>query len=173
MLNLKKISDYAFVFYCSLLQVCKKEKGKEGKKAKKMSDFLKAYISEMAGTIYFRSGRCSVPICRRLHSEFGLVWSRDHGATNTLKIVLCFSYSCCVCTSCFLGLHNTLPCVLIFILWKNIMNMKIWTKWQISVLGGRHIMLPFYLILTRGPIIIVKRYLKGDFKLKDAFWGGF
>ena len=35
--------------------------------------------------IYFRSGMCSLPICRRLHSEFGLVWSRDHGATNTRK----------------------------------------------------------------------------------------
>ena len=48
-------------------------------------------------------------------------------------------------------------------LWKNnIMNMKmkIWTKWQISVLAKIHIPLPFYLILTRGPIIIVKRNLR-------------
>ena len=37
------------------------------------------------------------------------------------------------------------------------MNMKIWTKWQISVLGDIYILLPFYLILTRGPIIIVKK----------------
>jgi len=53
-----------------------------------MSDFLKAYISGMAGAIYFRSGTCSFLICRHLHSEFGLVWSRDHRATNAHK--LCF-----------------------------------------------------------------------------------
>jgi len=35
-----------------------------------------------------------------------------------------------------------------------------WTKWQISVLGDIHIMLPFYLILTREPIIIVKNSLR-------------
>ena len=40
------------------------------------------------------------------------------------------------------------------------MNMKIWTKWQISVLGDIHILLPFYLILTRGPITIVKKNLR-------------
>jgi len=34
------------------------------------------------------------------------------------------------------------------------------TKWQISVLDDIHIMLPFYLILTRGPIIIVKKNLR-------------
>jgi len=33
------------------------------------------------------------------------------------------------------------------------------TKWQISVLGDIHIMLPFYLMLTRGPIIIVKNLI--------------
>jgi len=67
---------------------------KEGKKKrKKMSDFLKAYISGTAGTIYFKSGICSLPyICQHLHSELGLVWSRDHGATNVHKIVLCSSY---------------------------------------------------------------------------------
>ena len=52
------------------------------KKTKKMSDFLKAYISGTAGAIYFTSGMCSLPICWHLHSKFGLVWSRDHGATN-------------------------------------------------------------------------------------------
>jgi len=34
----------------------------------------------------------------------------------------------------------------------------IWTKWQISVLAKIHKLLPFNLILARGPIIIVKRY---------------
>ena len=44
---------------------------------------------------------------------------------------------------------------IIIILW-----IWIWTKWQISVLAKIHILLSFYLILTRGPIIIVKNYLR-------------
>ena len=56
-----------------------------------MSNFLKAYILGTAGVFYFRSGMCSLPICWHLHSEFGLVWSRDHGTTNKRKIILCSS----------------------------------------------------------------------------------
>ena len=44
---------------------------------------------------------------------------------------------------------------------QNGMNVKwIWTKWQILVLSDIHIIPLFYLILTRGPIIIVKKNLK-------------
>ena len=64
---------------------------KKPEKTKKMSDFLKAYISGTAGTIYFRSGLCFLPICWHLHSNFALIWSRDHGTTNVRKIVLCSS----------------------------------------------------------------------------------
>ena len=39
-----------------------------------MSNFLKVHT--------FRPGMCSLPICWHLHSEFGLVWTRDHGPTN-------------------------------------------------------------------------------------------
>ena len=46
------------------------------------------------------------------------------------------------------------------------MNMKMR---QISVLAKIHILLPFYLILTRGSKITVKRYLRVIFELKDAF----
>ena len=73
--------DNAFTFYGSFLQLCEK---------KKKNDFLKAYISGMAGAIYFRYSMCSLLICRRLHSKFGLAWSRDHGSTNMRKIVLCY-----------------------------------------------------------------------------------
>ena len=55
--------------------------------------------------------------------------------------------------------------------WKNIMNMKwiwIWAKWHISVLAKMHILLPFYLILTRGPKFIVKKNLRVIFS-----WGCF
>ena len=98
-----------FAFYGSFLQVCEK-----------MSNFLKVYISGMAGTIYFRSGMCSLPIYWHLHSEFGLVWSRDHGAMSARKIIFFFFvliYSCCNCARMlhFLGPHDTLPCVLILL----------------------------------------------------------
>ena len=79
-------------FMAVFLQVCEKKQKKKKKKKnklKKMNNFLKAYISGTAGAIYFRSGMCSLPICQHLHSKFGFVWSRDHGATNTRKIVLC------------------------------------------------------------------------------------
>ena len=59
---------------------------------KKMNNFLKAYISGTARTICFRSGMCSLPICQHLHRKFGLVWSRDHKATNVHIIV--FGSSC-------------------------------------------------------------------------------
>ena len=55
---------------------CKCTKRKR-KKKKKMSDFLKAYVSGTVDAIYFRSGMCFLPICQHLHSEFGLVWSRE------------------------------------------------------------------------------------------------
>jgi len=64
---------------------------KKEKKTKKMSDFLKAYISGTAGAIYFRSVMCSLSISWHLHSKFGLVSSRDHGAMDAHKIVLCSS----------------------------------------------------------------------------------
>jgi len=57
--------------------VCEKKKKK---KMKKMSNLLKVYVLGTAGTIYFKSGLCSLPICWHLHREFGLVWSRDYGA---------------------------------------------------------------------------------------------
>ena len=41
---------------------------KRRKKTKKMSDFMKAYISGTADAIYFRFGMCSLPICQHLHS---------------------------------------------------------------------------------------------------------
>ena len=65
-------------------------KNKKKTKIKKMGDFLKAYNSGTAGVIYFRSGMCSLMIYRHLHSEFGLFWSIDHGATNTHKVTLCY-----------------------------------------------------------------------------------
>ena len=43
------------------------------KKTKKMSNFLKAYISGMIGTIYFKSGMSSILISWHLQNEFGFV----------------------------------------------------------------------------------------------------
>jgi len=78
-----------------------------------MSNFLKAYISGTADTIYFRPGMCSLPICQHLHSKFGVVWSRDHGAINMHKIVnfVLHVNILKLCThATFSWPHDTLPC---------------------------------------------------------------
>ena len=64
---------------------------KRRKSNKENERLFEAYISGTASVIYFRSGMCSLPICWYLHSKFGLVWSRDHRATNVPKIALCSS----------------------------------------------------------------------------------
>ena len=68
---------------------CAKRRKKQNKKAKQMSDFLKAHISGMAGMIYFSTGMCSLLICRYMQSEFSHAQARDLGATNGHKIILC------------------------------------------------------------------------------------
>ena len=76
-------SKYALTLYGSILQVCKR------------SNFLKAYISEMGGVIYFRSGMSSLPVCQHLHRDlilFGLeiMEQRMHvRACIKLYFVLC------------------------------------------------------------------------------------
>jgi len=59
-----KAINYTLEFFASV---------RKEEKAKKMSNFLKAYISRMAYTIYFKFGMCSLLICQHLHSELGLV----------------------------------------------------------------------------------------------------
>ena len=83
--NLKAIWLHICILWQFFASVQKK---KRRKNPRKMSDFLKAYISGMASMISFRPGMRSLPICRHLHSKFDIVRSRDHGATNTCKIVL-------------------------------------------------------------------------------------
>jgi len=104
---------YSFFNVCQNVNVKRKKKKK--KKNENMSNFLKAYISGMAGTIRFRSGMYSLPICQHLYSKFGLVWSRDHGDKNVRKSYLFFMsiHSRCAHMLLFLGLHDTLLCVLI------------------------------------------------------------
>ena len=77
---------------------------RERKKTKKMSDFFKAYILGTVGMIYFRSGIYSLPMCQRLYSKFGFVWSRDHGATIVI-CSLCY-YTHVVHTYRFLRSHD-------------------------------------------------------------------
>ena len=58
-------------FMAVYLQVCVKKKNKKKKKkklAKKMSNFFKAHISGMAGTIYFKSGMYSLAPAQRIWS---------------------------------------------------------------------------------------------------------
>ena len=50
-----------------------------------------------------------------------------------------------------------------------IMNMKIWTNWQISVLENTHTDSFLYLVLTRWPIIIIKKSLRVILSWKMLF----
>ena len=73
--------------------MCKKKKIR---KKKKMSDFLKAQISGMAGAIHFKSGTYSTLICQHLHSIFGPVHLRDTKLYFALRVNNL--YSRCACT---------------------------------------------------------------------------
>ena len=81
-----KFEGYVLVFYDSFFTKVWKEE-----KIRKINDFLKAQISELAGTIYFRSGMCSLLICWHLHSKFGLAQTKDHRVMNEHNIVICSS----------------------------------------------------------------------------------
>ena len=70
-------------FIAVFLQMCKKNK-----KTKKMSDFLKAYISGTTGAIYFM---CSPDIPASAQQIWSCIYRRDHRSTNMRKIVLCSS----------------------------------------------------------------------------------
>jgi len=83
------ITSLHFIVFCRCVKRKRKIRRKRSKK-EKMSKFLKA---QMAGVI---SGMFSPLICRHLHSKFGVVRTRDHGATNMHKIILCSS--CMLCT---------------------------------------------------------------------------
>ena len=163
------------LYFIAVFWKCaKKKKEKKEKKAKKMSDFLKAYISEMAGTIYFRSGRCSVPICRACTANLVLFGQETTELRTRLKSYFVFRTHVVCAHPVFWGCTTHyrvswyLPCERILWIWKYEQNGKF--QFWLNI----HILLTFYLILTGDlHIIIVKRYLKDDFKLKDAFWGGF
>ena len=90
-------------FMAVFWQVCEKKKN-----TKKWVTFWRQIWH---GTIYFRSGMCSLLICQHLHSELGLVQTRYHKAMNTQKIVLCFFWVN-ILTLCTHTLpHNTHYCV--------------------------------------------------------------
>ena len=55
---------------------------------KKQNRLSPTYISGTAGTIYFRFSMSSLPMCWHLHSEIGLVWSKDHRAMNACNIII-------------------------------------------------------------------------------------
>ena len=109
--NLKTITDYVFACYGSFFSSMRKEEKKE-RKSKKMRNFLKDYISGMAAVIYFRSSMCSLSICRHLHRKFGLETMELRTSVKSYFVLHVNILTLCAHAP-FLGLHNTLPCVLI------------------------------------------------------------
>ena len=91
MSNLKAIRLQIYVLWQLFTSVRKKKnnnnKKKKKKEMKKMGNFLKADISGMACTIYFKSGLYSPLICWHLQSEFGFVCTKDYGTANGHKIM--------------------------------------------------------------------------------------
>ena len=73
-------------FMAVFCKCAKRRKNKKNEKKKNQQFFECSYL-RMAGMIY---GMCSLLKCRHLHSEFGLVQTRSHRATDARKISLYF-----------------------------------------------------------------------------------
>ena len=92
----------------------KRKKNKKKKKTKKLSQFLKSHISGMPEAISLKFGMWSTEVGGNVYSKICLVSSRQHRATEVRK--LRFLSSCQYTHGVarrLLGLHDTLPCVLI------------------------------------------------------------
>ena len=98
--------------------MCKKRKKNKKKKTKKLSQFLKSHISGMPEAISLKFGMWSTEVGGNVHSKICLVSSRQHRATEVQK--LRFLSSCQYTHGVarrLLGPHDTLPCVLICIIY--------------------------------------------------------
>ena len=107
-------SDNAFAFYSSFCKCAKRGRKIRRKKTKKLSQFLKSYISGIPEAISLKFGMWSTEVGGNVHSKICLVSSRQHRATEVRK--LHFLSSCQYTHGVarrLLGPHDTLPCVLI------------------------------------------------------------
>ena len=95
------------------------QKDKEEKNKKKMKKNARKFVLLYLGnTLHdFLQIWCVVLVGRHLHSNFGVLldkrtWSYECGKIATLLFLLICSHN--LRAPCFLGLHDTLPCVLIY-----------------------------------------------------------
>ena len=92
----------------------RKEDEKEGKKTKKLSQFLKSHISGMLEAIPLEFGTWSTEVGGRVHSKNHPVSSRQHRATEVRKLCFVLPVKKLTGVACWLlGPHDTLPCVLL------------------------------------------------------------
>ena len=95
--------------------MCEKRKKNKKKKTKKLSQFLKSHISGTPKAITLKFGMWGTEVSRRVHSKNCLVSSRHHRATVVQKLHF-HRLPVNILTDVvrqLLGLHDTLPCVLI------------------------------------------------------------
>ena len=116
MCQISRRSDKAFAFYSSFCK-CAKRGRKIRRKTKKLSQFLKSHISGTLEAISLKFGMWSAEGGGSVHSKIRVVSSRQHRATEVQK--LRFLSSCQYTHGVarrLLGPHDTLPCVLIYII---------------------------------------------------------
>ena len=122
----------------------KRKKNKKKKKTKKLSQFLKSHISGMPEAISLKFGMWSTEVGGNVHSKICLVSSRQHRATEVRK--LRFLSSCQYTHGVarrLLGLHDTLPCVLIQVIYSGflikhaVITTGAWTN--CSIINASHV----------------------------------
>ena len=115
--QISRQSDNAFAFYSSFCKCAKRgRKIRRKKNPKKLSQFVKSHISGMPEAISLKFGMWSTEVGGNVHSKIRLVSSRQHRATEVQKVHFLSScqYTHGVARR-LLGPHDTLPCVLIYI----------------------------------------------------------
>ena len=79
--------------------MCEKRKKSKKKKTKKLSQFLKLYISGTLEAISLKFGMWSAEVGGRVHSKNRLVSSRKHRATEVQILRFCsfcqYTHGCC------------------------------------------------------------------------------
>ena len=95
--------------------MCEKRKKNKEKKTKKLSQFLKSHISGTLEAISLKFGIWSAEVGGGVRSKNHLVSSRQHRATEVHNCIFVLPVNIHMGVARrLLGLHDTLPCVLIF-----------------------------------------------------------
>ena len=110
--QIAKQSDKAFAFYSSFCK-CAKRGRKIRRKTKKLSQFVKSYISGTPDAIPLKFGMWSTEVGGSFHSKNRLVSSRQHRATEVRKLRFLSScqYTHVCCTPASWAARHTTVCL--------------------------------------------------------------